>query len=72
MTTDMPKPGHPLYAMTTFELQRYRRELDQALKDLPTQASIRADLQRKLGEVEAEEESRLSIQHARPRGTPGL
>jgi hypothetical protein len=42
-------------------LARYRRELEQALKSLPTQAPVRAQLQDKLGEVKAEQDSRLNI-----------
>ena len=55
------QPQHPLHAMTTNELSRYRRELEHALKSLPTQAPVRAQLQDKLGEVKAEQESRLNI-----------
>jgi hypothetical protein len=53
------QPKHPLHALTTYELARYRRELEQALKSLPTQAPVRA--QDKLGEVKAEQDSRLNI-----------
>ena len=30
------QPAHPLHALTTYELSRYRRELEHALKALPT------------------------------------
>lgn len=55
------QPEHPLHALTTYELSRYRRELEQALKSLPTQAPVRAQLQDKLGQVKAEQDSRLNI-----------
>ena len=29
-------PEHPLHALTTYELSRYRRELEHALKTLPS------------------------------------
>jgi hypothetical protein len=48
MTPEPANPGqprHPLPALTTYELSRYRRELEQALKSLPTQAPVRAQLQ---------------------------
>jgi hypothetical protein len=55
------QPAHPLHALTTYELSRYRRELEHALKSLPTQAPVRAQLQDKLAEVMAEQDSRLDI-----------
>jgi len=64
MTSEPPtpvQPKHPLPAMTTYELSRYRRELEQALKSLPTQVPVRAELQDKLGQVKAEQDSRLKI-----------
>jgi hypothetical protein len=60
-TQPVTAPQHPLHALTTYELQRYRRELDHALKSLPTSAPVRAQLQDKLAEVKAEQESRLRI-----------
>jgi len=55
------QPAHPLHALTTYELSRYRRELEHALKSLPTQAPVRAQLQDKLAQVMAEQDSRLDI-----------
>jgi hypothetical protein len=55
------QPKHPLHALTTYELSRYRRELEQALKSLPTQVPVRAQLQDKLAQVKAEQNSRLNI-----------
>jgi hypothetical protein len=59
--TEAPNSPHPMHAMTTFELSRYRRELESALKNLPTTAPVRADIQRRLGQVKEEQESRLQI-----------
>ena len=64
MTTEpasVPQPSHPLYALTTFELSRYRRELEQSLAELPGQASVRRPLHDKLALVLAEQKSRAKI-----------
>jgi hypothetical protein len=53
-----PPPSHPLPAMTTFELSRLRRDLEHALKSLPTTAAERAQVQQQLTAVIAEQESR--------------
>lgn len=57
----VPEAAHPLYALATFELSRYRRELEQALAGLPSQAPGRRLLQDKLTLVLAEQESRFKI-----------
>jgi hypothetical protein len=57
-------PKHPLHALTTYELSRYRRELEHALKELPTDAPVRELLQAKLAEVLAEQRSRTKIADA--------
>ena len=54
-------PKHPIHALTTYELSRYRRELEHALKVLPEHAPVRELLQGKLAEVLAEEDSRAKI-----------
>lgn len=54
-------PRHPLPALTTYELSRYRRELDHALKALPVRAPVRALLQQRLAEVMAEQDSRARL-----------
>jgi hypothetical protein len=54
-------PPHPLPALTTYELARYRRELERALADLPGQAPVRGLLQDKLTAVLAEQDSRTKI-----------
>jgi len=47
--------------MTTFELSRARRELEQALKSLPTTDPGRSEVQQRLAAVIAEQQSRLQI-----------
>jgi hypothetical protein len=54
----MQQPPHPPDQLTTFELSRYRRELEHALKVLPDHATVRALLRAKLTDVLAEQESR--------------
>jgi hypothetical protein len=54
-------PPHPLYALTTFELSRYQRELEHILADLPGHAPVREHLQQRLAEVQAEQQSRTRI-----------
>lgn len=54
-------PKHPMHALTTYELSRYRRELEHALKALPEHAPVRELLRGRLGEVLAEEDSRTKI-----------
>ena len=54
-------PEHPLHALATYELSRYRRELERALKTLPEHAAVRELLRGKLAEVLAEQESRVVI-----------
>ena len=56
-----PQPPHPLGALTTAELTRYRRELEHALKTLPDYATVRDQLKVKLADIQAEQESRASI-----------
>jgi hypothetical protein len=64
MTTEpvtVHPPGRPLPALTTFELARYRRELEHALAALPPHAPVRGLLGDKLAAVLAEQESRATI-----------
>jgi hypothetical protein len=58
-----PAPAHPLPALATFELDRYRRELEYALRGLPIGAASRPELQRRLAEVMAEQQSRIAPGH---------
>jgi hypothetical protein len=65
MTTEpaavISPPAHPLPELATFELTRYRRDLEHALAALPGQAPARGLLQGKLAEVLAEQDSRTEI-----------
>jgi hypothetical protein len=54
-------PKHPMYALTTYEIRDYRRELEDALKVLPQHAALRDLLEARLAEVLAEQESRINI-----------
>jgi hypothetical protein len=55
------EPRHPVSALTTYELARYRRELEHAVKTLPEHATVRELLQRRLAEVLAEQDERARI-----------
>jgi hypothetical protein len=57
VTVDPPR--HPLPELTTYELSRYRRELEYALKALPGHAPVRGQLQQRLADVIAEQRSRI-------------
>jgi hypothetical protein len=61
------QPKHPLYALTTYELSAWRRELEHAIKGLSPDAPTRADLRRKLEEVLAEQADRRQIARANSR-----
>jgi hypothetical protein len=63
MSTPQPPP-HPMYALTTFELRDYRRELEHALKVLPEHAAVRALLRERLAEVVTEQQSRTRLSQA--------
>lgn len=65
-------PGHPVHALTTFELRNYRRELEHAITGISPNAPVQDELRRKLDEVLAEQESRTQIAHASRKGAPGL
>jgi hypothetical protein len=70
MTTEPPpvlQPGHPLPELATFELTRYRRDLEHALAALPDHAPARGPLQTRLAAVQAEQESRAAITSSRSR-----
>jgi hypothetical protein len=60
--TDNPK--HPVYALTTYELRRYRRAIEHSLNGIPADAPVRERLYARLAEVVAEEECRAQLQQA--------
>ena len=60
-------PEHPLYAMTTYELRDYRRQLERAIAVLDGQdpvPPVRGDLQARLDDVLAEQDGRMKLAHA--------
>jgi hypothetical protein len=69
VTVEQPK--HPMHALTTYELNRYRRELEHALKTLPSHAEVRALLQQRLTDVLTEQQSRAQLQQASRTGPTG-
>ena len=62
MTPD--PPPHPLPALTTYELIRYRRELEHALTAILGTAPARTLLRNRLADVLAEQESRTGLREA--------
>lgn len=65
VTVDQPK--HPLYALTTYELRDYRRQLEQAISFFDRQdpvPSARHRLQATLDEVLAEQDERARLARA--------
>jgi hypothetical protein len=61
-----------VHALATFELSRYRRDLEHAITGVSPDAPAQDDLRRQLDDVLAEEESRAQLQHASRKGAPGL
>jgi len=57
-------PRHPVHALTTYELRRYRRALEHSLKGIAADAPVRERLYARLAEVAAEEECRAQLQQA--------
>jgi hypothetical protein len=62
-------PPHPMHALTTYELENYRRELEHSLKTIPEPAQVRELLQQRLTEVLAEQDSRKQLYQADGTGT---
>ncbi len=56
-----PHPPHPLYALTSSELARYRHQLEHAMAALDPDAAVQAGLRGKLDRALAEQESRAAI-----------
>lgn len=54
-----PAPPDPA-AMTPAELNRYRRDLDQALRGLPGEAPARRETEQQLAQVIAEQQARAA------------
>jgi hypothetical protein len=56
-------PDHDPGQLTGRQLDLYASQLARCLKALGTDAPIRADVQRELATVRAEQESRASLEH---------
>ncbi len=69
--TTVETPRHPMYALATYELARYRRELEHALKTLPGHAGVRALLQQRLTDVLDEQQARTQLHEASRTGMTG-
>ena len=54
-------PKHPLHALTTSELSRYRRELESAIRGIADDAPVQDDLRSKLDAVLAEQDDRSKV-----------
>jgi hypothetical protein len=54
-------PPHRLSALTTYELTRYRRDLEHALTSAPAAAQVRSVLRARLADVLAEQEARTRL-----------
>lgn len=55
------QPEHPVHALTTYELQNYRQQLERAIAFFGTKdpvPPVQSDLRAKLDEVLAEQDSR--------------
>jgi hypothetical protein len=61
----VPQAAHPPEALTTYELKRYRRELERALMGLAGSAPARRLVQDKLARVLEEQDSREKNRAAR-------
>jgi hypothetical protein len=62
-------PPHPMYAMTTYELRDYRRQLESAIAFFDRKDPVppaKSGLQARLDEVIAEQEDRKRLTDARP------
>jgi hypothetical protein len=58
-------PPYPLHALTTYELNGRRRELEQAINGLSPDAPVQADLRRALDAVLGEQRERQRIRDTR-------
>jgi len=54
-------PKHPVYALTTYELRDYRRDLERAIREISPGAPAQADLRARLDAVIAEQEDRAKM-----------
>jgi hypothetical protein len=62
--TASAEPKHPLHAMTTYELRNRRRELENAINGIASDAPVQPMLRAQLDAVLAEQDQRARIAHA--------
>jgi hypothetical protein len=55
------QPKHPVHSLTTYEISRYRRELEHAINGISPDAPVQADLKSRLDAVLAEQAERERI-----------
>jgi hypothetical protein len=61
---DVTATKHPVYALTTYELNERRSALEQAIREVPPGAPVPDGLRNDLGDVIAEQEQRARIRQA--------
>ena len=61
---DVTATKHPVYALTTYELNERRSALERGIREFPPGASVPDDLRNELGDVMAEQEQRARIRQA--------
>jgi hypothetical protein len=64
-------PKHPMHALTSYELNRYQKELAHAVARLG-EASVVADLRARLAQVQEEQDDRARLAADGRRGSAGL
>ncbi len=64
VTPQVAQPGHPLHALTTYELARYQKELERAIAYFDRKNPVppaRAELQARLDDVLAQQDERTRL-----------
>ena len=60
----MTTPKHPVYALTTFELNERRSALERAIREIPLDVTVPEYLRSDLADVIAEQDERARIRQA--------
>jgi hypothetical protein len=60
----MTSPKHPVYALTTYELNERRSALERAIREIPPDTAVPGYLRNGLAEVMAEQDERARIRQA--------
>jgi hypothetical protein len=61
----LPTPKHPLHALTTSELEKYRVELEHEIAGHPPTAAVVDDLRALLADCLGEQDQRARIRRSR-------